>query len=117
MLILNTLSIKIVSVLRNLYDNQNMNNECKDFWQRVNSLIKQLHTKQETVANDCGINYQTFRGWIVHETYPNAKQSVLIANRLGTTVEYLVTGKEILDEDFKEAYKQELIKTLTNILK
>ncbi|MCR5436133.1 MAG: helix-turn-helix transcriptional regulator [Treponema sp.] len=90
--------------------------ECTEFWERVNKLIKQLHTKQETVASDCGINYQTFRGWIVHKTYPNAKQSVLIANCLGTTVEYLVTGKEILDEDFKEAYKAELLRTLTNVL-
>lgn len=94
-----------------------MVNECNDFWKRVNLLIKKNHTKQEKIAADCGINYQTFRGWIVHKTYPNAKQAVLIAECLGTTVEYLVTGKEILDEDFKESYKQELLNTLTNALK
>lgn len=91
--------------------------ECNAFWKRVNKLIKQNHTKQEKIAADCGINYQTFRGWVVHQKYPDAKQAVLIAECLGTTVEYLVTGKEILDEDFKESYKQELLNTLTNALK
>lgn len=69
-----------------------MDNDCDEFWKRVNALIKSRKTKQEDVANSCGINYQTFRGWVVHKTYPNAKQSVLIAKALDTTVEYLVTG-------------------------
>ena len=89
---------------------------CDDFWERVNKLIKQEHTKQETLAMECGINYQTFRGWIVHKTYPNALQTVLIAEHLNTSVEYLVTGKSDTEETIKAALKEELLKTLTTAL-
>ena len=71
-----------------------MDNDCEEFWKRVNALIKSHKTKQEDVAKSCGINYQTFRGWVVNKTYPNAKQSVLIAKALNTSVEYLVTGND-----------------------
>lgn len=63
-----------------------------DFWKRVNNLIKLKGINQQVLAESCDINYQTFRGWGVHKTYPNALQSYRIAKALDTTVEYLVYG-------------------------
>ena len=63
------------------------------FWKRINSLIKAQKTKQEAIAAQCGISYQTFRGWVTRNTFPDADEAQKIAQALGTTVEYLVTGK------------------------
>lgn len=68
--------------------------DAQDFWKRVNSLIKSNGLKQETVCHLCEINYQTFRGWIVRNSFPDVFQSLKIAKALNTTVEFLVTGKE-----------------------
>ena len=63
------------------------------FWKRVKELIKERKTKQEELAVNCGISYRTFQTWINRKTYPDAAQAFRIASALGTTVEYLVTGK------------------------
>ena len=65
-----------------------------DFWQRVKILVKNKNIKQEAVCAETGISLGTLRGWITHSRFPDAEQAVRIARSLGTTVEYLVTGKE-----------------------
>lgn len=65
-----------------------------NFWNRTNDLLKQQGNTQLELCTTCEINHQTFRGWIVHGTYPNALQVVKIAKFLNTSVEYLVTGIE-----------------------
>lgn len=76
------------------HDNKAMDEKASDFWTRTNRLIKLRKSKQETVALECGIPYQTFRGWVARRVYPDALEAVRIADTLGTSVEYLVTGKE-----------------------
>ena len=71
-----------------------MSDLADSFWERVNTLIKSKKTKQQDVAEACGLSYQTFRGWITRSTYPDALQTVKIAKCLGTSVEYLVTGTD-----------------------
>lgn len=71
-----------------------MDEKASDFWTRTNRLIKLRKSKQETVALECGIPYQTFRGWVARRVYPDALEAVRIADTLGTSVEYLVTGQE-----------------------
>lgn len=66
----------------------------KDFWKRVNLLIKEKGMNQQKLADLCNIKYQTFRGWGTHETYPDALQTYNIAKVLGVTVEYLISGEE-----------------------
>ena len=66
-----------------------------EFWQRAKRLIQSQNTTQEWVANHCGIEPDKFRRWVSRPIMPNADQATMIANALGVTVEYLVTGKEI----------------------
>lgn len=70
-----------------------MDNDASPFWRRVNGLIKIQKTKQEAVAAQCDISYQTFRGWVSRKTFPAGDETYRIAQALGTTVEYLVTGE------------------------
>ena len=79
-----------------------MSESAEDFWVRVNTLIKTKCTKQQSVSEQCGISYQTFRGWVTRKVFPDALQTVRIAQALDTSVEFLVTGVEV------DRYKDEL---------
>lgn len=89
----------------------------KDFWQRVNKLIKAQKTKQEAVADTCEINIQTFRGWISKNIFPNALQAQKIAKSLNTTVEYLVTGKYANSESMEAAALRDKLARIESICK
>lgn len=65
-----------------------------DFWQRTKSLIKARNTKQQAIAEQTGISILTLRGWITHDRLPDVVSAYKIAQALGTTVEYLVTGHD-----------------------
>ena len=79
-----------------------MNEIAVEFWKRTNKLIKDKNSKQENIAQECDIPYQTFRSWVTRQTFPDALQAYKIAQALNTTVEYLVTGED------SSPYKQEL---------
>jgi len=65
-----------------------------DFWSRLKNEIRAKDTTQEWVAGKIGVPFGTFRKWMTRKTYPSIKQGIEIAQLLGTTAEYLVTGKE-----------------------
>jgi transcriptional regulator with XRE-family HTH domain len=71
-----------------------MDTDADSFWKRANTLIKSQKTKQEAVAGQCGINYQTLRGWVTNHRFPDGEETYRIAQALNTSVEYLVTGEE-----------------------
>ena len=71
-----------------------MNKIAVEFWKRTNKLIKDKNSKQENIAQECDIPYQTFRSWVTRQTFPDALQAYKIAQALNTTVEYLVTGED-----------------------
>ena len=77
---------------------------CQDFWKRVKILIKQNNTKQEWLAENSGIKYQTLRSMISKNTFPKADDAVRIAKSLGTTVDYLVDGDECTSRDMNRFY-------------
>ena len=66
-----------------------------DFWLRVKEKIRQENTTQEWVANECGINVSTFRGWITKKVMPDVESALAIAVALNTNIEYLVLGYSI----------------------
>lgn len=87
-----------------------MNEIAVEFWKRTNKLIKDKNSKQENIAQECDIPYQTFRSWVTRQTFPDALQAYKIAQALNTTVEYLVTGED------SSPYKQELDKLKAAII-
>lgn len=72
------------------------------FWLNVNTLIKTRKTTQEAIANECNINFGTFKNRSSKKVLPDAIEAYLIAQALNTTVEYLVTGQD------SNPYKQRL---------
>ncbi|MDE5581079.1 MAG: helix-turn-helix transcriptional regulator [Treponemataceae bacterium] len=64
-----------------------------DFWLRVKDKLDYQDTTQKELAQKIGETYNTLQSWINRNRLPNAEQSVKIAAALGTSVEFLVTGK------------------------
>ena len=64
-----------------------------DFWDRVKILIKQNKTTQESLAISANLNFSNMKQQIFYKRLPDAAQAARIAQALGTTVEYLVSGE------------------------
>ena len=90
-----------------------MNEIAVEFWKRTNKLIKDKNSKQENIAQECDIPYQTFRSWVTRQTFPDALQAYKIAQALGVSVEYLVTGS---DTNPAERELKELKERLKNLV-
>lgn len=65
-----------------------------DFYERVKILAKTKAVTIESVANSAGLSIDSYNSYRRHNNLPRADEAVKIAQALGTTVEYLVTGKQ-----------------------
>lgn len=64
----------------------------KDFWDRVNNLIHLSHKTQRGLSLECGFTERRIESLSSASRSPDVIEAVLIAEQLGTSVEYLVTG-------------------------
>lgn len=64
-----------------------------NFWNRVKTLIKEKGITQAQFAEQNGFAVNTFLGWISKNRSPDLDVAVSIAQKLDTTVEYLVNGE------------------------
>jgi transcriptional regulator with XRE-family HTH domain len=62
------------------------------FWEMVKQEIQQQNTSFEWLYAETGISKGTFSSWKNRNTFPRADEAYTIANALGVTVEYLLTG-------------------------
>lgn len=63
------------------------------FWDRIKQLLKEQKLSQEKFAGRIGICYGTLKHWICYGLIPDIITGLEIADVLGVTVEYLVTGE------------------------
>jgi len=75
---------------------------------RLKNEIKAKNTTQEWIAGQIGVPLSTFRKWMTRKTYPNLKEGIEIAELLGISAEYLITGTETEALDGSE---RKLVKT------
>lgn len=66
-----------------------------DFYERVKYLVKEKNFSLIPFLESIGINYGTYKAQRRYNNLPRADEAVKIAQALGTTVEYLVTGENI----------------------
>ena len=71
-----------------------------EFWQRVDNLLKD-DQNQVWLADAIGIRQSTISGWRTNNRIPPADRAVKIAQVLGVSVEYLVTGIAQNNEDLR----------------
>ncbi len=79
------------------------------FWTNVRTELEYQDISQKELATAINESYNTLQSWMKNDRLPDAEQSVKIAQVLGTSVEFLVTG-----EDKKIRQKNERI---VNLLK
>ena len=65
-----------------------------EIWERINLLIKKKNTTQNAVSVDCGFNPRRIQNLSAGNRLPDAIEITKIAQALGTSVEYLVTGED-----------------------
>ena len=63
------------------------------FWTNVKDELEYNLLTQKDLAESINISYNTLQSWITKDRLPDAENAVKIAEKLNTTVEYLVTGK------------------------
>ncbi|MBO5825576.1 MAG: helix-turn-helix transcriptional regulator [Treponema sp.] len=66
-----------------------------DFWVNVKELLDDNDISQKELAAAINESYNTLQSWITKDRLPNAEQAVNIARVLKTSVEYLVTKKDL----------------------
>ena len=63
------------------------------FWERANSLIKSGKTTQRALSKECGFTERRIETLVSTGRLPDAIEAYRIAQALGVTVEYLVSGE------------------------
>jgi len=64
------------------------------FWEQVKRICKKSKITQKDLAQFCGVPLSTFKGWIQKNYFPTVIDGYIMADKLGVSVEFLVTGKE-----------------------
>lgn len=64
----------------------------KEFWDRVNSLIKKKGFTQASLSEKLNFSARRIQNLSGANRLPDLEEGVLIAKELGTTAEYLVSG-------------------------
>ena len=84
-----------------------------DFYERVKTLAKSQNKNLRELIESCGMNYDSYNSYKRYGNLPRANEAEAIADALGTTVEYLVTGKD--PQDKKEVIKEYLTTLLESL--
>lgn len=86
---------------------------------RIQTLRNRKGYTQEYVANELGISRQAVHKWEKNETRPDTDNLILLAQILGTTVEYIAVGENKKENKYKPIpvwLKYILIITITAIV-
>lgn len=85
----------------------------EQFWNNVKPLIKQQNKTQESLASELNIPFGTFQGWITYKRLPDVVSAYKIAQALGVTMEYLVTGHDEQNDKY-DRLKQAVLDAVHN---
>lgn len=66
----------------------------EDIVQRIDALLKERNEKRLSLAEHCGFSLHAITDWSKRGSVPSADKAVAIANYLGVSIEWLLTGTE-----------------------
>ena len=64
------------------------------FWEQVKRIGRIARITQKELALACNVPLSTFKGWMQKNYFPTVIDGYIIAEKLGVSVEYLVSGGE-----------------------
>jgi transcriptional regulator with XRE-family HTH domain len=85
------------------------------FTEHLELLLKKHNTTQKALAAHLGIRYASISDWKKGVTFPRADVALQIAQYLGTTVEFLLTGVEPNASAQKQVVKDHCLSLLAEI--
>lgn len=65
-----------------------------DFVKRIDIILKERNEKRLSLAEHCGFSLQSITEWSRRNSMPSADKVYTIANYLGVSIEWLLTGSE-----------------------
>lgn len=68
--------------------------QATEIWNRINALIKEKNTTQNSLSVVCGFNSRRIQNLSGANRLPDAIEITKIAEALNVSVEYLVTGRD-----------------------
>lgn len=63
------------------------------FWKLVRELLAEKKLTQTGIARSIGIEVRTFQDWVYSKKLPDTESAKKIADFLGVSLDYLLTGK------------------------
>ncbi len=78
---------------------------------RITTLRKELQISQEEMAFKIGVTRQSVSKWETDTSAPDAFNLIALAEILNTSVEYIVTGKNVSSESEEKAKSKNSINT------
>lgn len=69
------------------------------FVKRIDALLQKKGLKRKDISDNCNISTQTISHWSIRGTMPAADYVFLIADYLGVSARWLVTGEEEKTQD------------------
>lgn len=87
------------------------------FWINVKEKLEYKNSSQKELAIAINESYNTLQSWINRDRLPDAEQAVKIAKYLNTSVEKLVTGKEIKTNTNDNSKTIQLLESAIKLLK
>lgn len=64
------------------------------FWNQATDIMDKKKMRQADVARSLGVSKTTVFNWINRDTLPQVDKALKLADILGTSVHYLVTGQD-----------------------
>lgn len=65
-----------------------------NFWKNTKILLKANHMTLTELANFLNVGQRTFQDWVYSKRTPDIDAAKRIADKLNTTIDFLITGKE-----------------------
>lgn len=69
-----------------------------EFWTRVDSLVQQKQMNLGEFSKSSSVPYNTLVTQRTRKSVPKTEQLIEMASTLGTSIDYLVTGRESLNQ-------------------
>ena len=83
-----------------------------NFWERTKAEIDRQNTTFRWLASKIEVSESTMATWRATNVLPRADHAIRIANLLGVSVEYLVTGEEQNQPNYRPA-ERDIIRKLS----
>lgn len=76
-----------------------MSQDSHDYWNRVWKKLTEKNISLKELSEGTNVSYGVMRQYKTNNRLPKTDVQVKIASYLDTTVEYLITGKEVFNQD------------------